>query len=567
MSRVLRSSKWFSGDDEIALEHRAAMHASGFPIEADNQKPIIGLLSSISDLNPCNLPLASMVEAARAAIELAGGVAVVLPTMSLGEDLMKPTAMLYRNLLAMEVEEYIRSSPLDGVVLFGNCDKTLPGQLMGAASANLPTVQVAGGYRTPGDFRGQQAGAGTDLWKFWDERRAGRLSDTEWKGLERAMGCSQGACNVMGTATCMAIISETLGLMVPGGSTIPVGDARQLEAARESGRRIVGMVREGITPSQLLTREAFARAVRVLAAIGGSTNAILHLTAVAGRVGVELDLREFDAASSSSPVIADVAPIGRHHVSAFDAAGGLAAVLESLGEEPTGPSAVAGSDDVPPARVIRELSDPVSVSGSFVALFGSLAPDGAVLKIAAATPRLLQHTGPAVVFDDYEDMLATIDDPKLGITPDNVLVLRGYGPRGDDGFPEWGMIPIPSYLSARGVTDMVRISDSRMSGTSFGTCVLHIAPDAASGGPLAYLATGDIVTLDTAARTLDVVDVAEVWGARVERWAPAPSRHRRGWPRLYREHVLQAPQGADFDVLRPRCADDLPFREPLIGRS
>lgn len=570
----LRSQGWFVGDDDIALEHRAALRAAGIPVPGDRQ-PVIGVLSSISDLNPCNLPLRAAGAAVKAGVSEAGGIAVELPVMSLGEDLMKPSAMLYRNLLSIEAEEYIRSNPLDGVVLLGNCDKTIPALLMAAASADVPAVLVSGGYRRPGSLDGHEVAAGTDLWKSWDQRRAGHLSDERWRALEKALGCSQGACNVMGTAMTMAILTETLGMMIPGASTLAFNDERLTAAATDSGRRIVTLVEEKITPAKILTPAAFTNALLVLAAIGGSTNAIVHLCAIAGRRNIRLALEDFDRAAASVPVLADILPAGRHTIAAFDAAGGVPALLHELREvldfavttiHPDGllaqaaPAPTAGS-------AIHPIADPVSPPGGLVVLRGTLAPDGAVLKAAAASPALLQHTGPAVVFHGYHDMLKRIDDPDLDVTPDSVLILTGCGPRGGDGFPEWGMIPIPRVLAAQGVRDMLRISDARMSGTSYGTCILHTAPEAAIGGPLALVRTGDLIRLDTVRRRLDLLLPGEEVQQRRAQWRPAPSAHTRGWPRLYEDHVLQAPDGADLDFLRPARESELRFVEPTLGRS
>lgn len=565
---ALRSDRWFGRDDEVGLEHRAAMRAAGHPIAQTNHKPIIGILNSVSELNPCNLPLRRLGNAVRSGVEGAGGVPVEMSTISLGEDLMKPTAMLYRNLMAMEVEETIRANPLDGVVLLGNCDKTIPAQLMGAASANVPALQVSGGYRHTGHFRGRQVAAGTDLWKYWDERRAGRLADQDWVRLEAAMGCSQGACNVMGTALTMSMMAEVLGMMLPGASTLPHDDSRLDSKAFESGSRIVEMVRKGVTPERILTPEAFHEALLALAAVGGSTNAIIHLCAIAGRRMVPLRLEDFDDAAVAAPVLADVAPIGRYNIAAFDAAGGIQAVMRSLGERYHGSDMpkVVDSESAK-ERVIRSRSNPVTSVPAFAVLRGNLAPEGAILKTAAARADLTTHTGPAVVFHGYDDLLSRIDHPDLDVTEDSVLILTGCGPRGGDGFPEWGMIPIPKKLGQRGVADMVRISDARMSGTSFGTCVLHVAPEAAVGGPLGAVEDGDTVTLDVTRRILQVDVAPEVLAERLARRPEKSVRHRRGWPSLYQDHVLQAPEGADFSFLVPRDAEALEFVDPVVGRS
>lgn len=573
MSGPLRSRRWFEGDDDIALEHRAAAKAAGLDVRNAGDRPIIGVLSSINDLNPCNLPLRDLIPAVRQGIWRAGGIAVEIPVLSLGEDLVKPTAMLYRNLLAIEVEEAVRAHPLDGVVLLGGCDKTIPGQLMGAASADIPAVQIAAGYRRPGVFRGTEVAAGTDLWRYWDQRRAGRLSDRDWHDLETALGCGQGVCNVMGTAMTVAILSEVLGMSLPGSATLAAHDSRALIAASAAGGRAVELVRAGITAGAVLTRAAFGNAALALAAIGGSTNAVIHLCAIAGRRGIRLPLEAFDEASRRVPVLADIAPVGRHSIAAFDSAGGVPALLRQIADLlDHGVTTVAGTladaigPDPEPGGAIREIGDPVAAPGGLAVLRGSLAPDGALFKAAAADPRLLRHTGPAVVFDGYADMLRRIDRPGLA-APDTVLVLRGCGPRGGDGFPEWGMLPIPKPLAAEGVEDMVRLSDARMSGTSYGTCILHVAPDSSSGGPLALVRDGDLISLDIAARRLDLLlDPAELERRRAE-WRPPAPRHRRGWPALFDEHVLQAPEGADLDFLVARTQEQLVPDEPTIGRS
>lgn len=564
----LRSDRWFRRDDEVGLDHRAAMRAAGHPVALTNDKPIIGILNSVSDLNPCNLPLRHLADAVKVGVETAGGIPVEMATISLGEDLMKPSAMLYRNLMAIEVEEAIRANPLDGVVLLGNCDKTIPAQLMGAASANIPALQLSGGYRRPGRFRGQEIGAGSDLWRFWDERRVGRLDDAEWVSLEAALGCSWGACNVMGTAMTMAMMAEVLGIMLSGASTLAHDDVRLGVKAAATGSRIVEMVRMGITPDRILTRESFRRALLALAALGGSTNAIIHLCAIAGRRMVPLRLEDFDEAAQEIPVLADVAPIGTHTIAAFDAAGGVQAVIAMLDRDTTQGSAPSGFSPAPEiSQVIRSRTNPVTRVPAFAVVRGNLAPDGAIIKTAAASEHLMTHSGPAVVFRGYDDMLRRIDDPGLTVTPESVLILTGCGPRGGDGFPEWGMIPIPKKLAEQGITDMVRISDARMSGTSFGTCVLHVAPEAAIGGPLAGVEDGDMITLDVSRRLLGVDVAPHLLAQRIARRPREPQRHLRGWPALYLEHVMQAPSGADFDFLVPSSAERLEFVEPRVGRS
>lgn len=573
---TLRSRAWFGRETEVGVLHRAAVRALGIRIEADDDRPIIGIANSASDLNPCNAGLRELADAVRRGVWAAGGIPLEFPTISLGEDLMKPSAMLYRNLMAIDVEECLRSYPLDGAVLLANCDKTVPAQLMGAVSADLPAIQLTGGSRRVGTFRGRRLGSGTDLWRYWEERRAGRLSDADWEELEACLSCGVGACNTMGTASTMAQLSETLGFMLPGAGAIPAGDARLVAAAEASGRRAVELVREDLRPSRILTPASVDNAITVLAAIAGSTNAVIHLCAIAGRRAIRPPLERFDELSRRVPVIVDLAPSGTYLMDAFFEAGGLPTVLREL--EPYLDTTTVGvtgrslAETIRQARppdgvAIRPLADPVAVSGGIAVLRGSLAPDGAIMKTSAASPSLFRHRGPAVVFRGHEDLYARIDDPGLAVTANSVLVLTGCGPRGVPGMPEWGQIPIPRRLLEAGVTDMVRISDARMSGTSYGTVILHVAPEAAVGGPLALVRDGDPIRLDVETRVIELeVDAAELARRRAD-LPPWPTVHRRGWPRLYQEHVTQAPEGCDFDFLEARSPDDLAFVPPTIGRS
>ncbi len=544
----MRSEAWLGGDDEVALNHRAALRAAGFrrPRSRSSRRPLIGIACTGSDLNRCDRGLTVLAAAVRRGVLAAGGLPLEFPVMSLSEDLMKPTAMLYRNLLAIEVEETIRSQPLDGIVALGNCDKTVPAYLMALASADIPALIVTGGYRVPASFNGEQLGSGTALWRLYDARRAGLLSSAEWARLETCLGRGLGACNTMGTASTMAIMAETLGMTLPGSAVLASGSASQVPLAEEAGGRIVGLVSEGVRPSSLLTLSGFERAMTVLAAVGGSTNAIIHLCAVAGRRGLSLPLSSFSAVAARVPVILDVAPVGTGLMDDLARAGGVPAVLAALAGEPVRwPLVSSGVTSLPAFMVVR----------------GNLAPDGAVIKAAAASPSLLRHRGPAVVFHSYEEMRARIDDPALDVAADSVLVLAGCGPAGM-AMPEWGNIPIPAKLLSQGVSDMVRITDGRMSGTGFGTVVLHVAPESAVGGPLSRLRDGDVVSLDAYAGSLSVS--ADLTGR--EPILPA-IRDRRGWPVLHRMHVLQAPEGCDYDFLQVRTPDQLPFAEPVIGRS
>jgi dihydroxyacid dehydratase/phosphogluconate dehydratase len=561
----LRSDAWLGGDDEVALNHRAALRAAGL---RRAPRPMIGIACTASDLNRCDRGLTRLATAVRRGVHAAGGLALEFPVMSLSEDLMKPTAMLYRNLLAIEVEETIRSQPLDGIVALGNCDKTVPAYLMALASADIPALIVTGGFRAPAVFDGAPLGSGTALWRLYDERRSGTLDDAAWARLESCLGRGLGACNTMGTASTMAIMAETLGLALPGSAVLASGDPRQEELAEAAGRRIVSMVRSSVRPSAFLTPAGFGNALTVLAAVGGSTNAIIHLCAVAGRRGLSLPLRRFGEVSAEVPVIADIAPVGTGLMPDLARAGGVPAVLAMLAPrlEPSGPAgqptAARPAEAGRPAAARWPLGEPVTSLPAFMVVHGNLAPDGAVIKAAAASPTLLRHRGPAVVFHSYQEMRDRIDDPSLDVTADSVLVLAGCGPVGA-GMPEWGNIPIPAKLLSQGVTDMLRITDGRMSGTGFGTVVLHVAPESAIGGPLSRLRDGDIVSLDAYAGELSVS--GGVLAAR-EPVLP-PVRDRRGWPVLHRTHVTQAPEGCDYDFLQAKTAEQLTFAEPVIGRS
>ena len=571
----LRSSAWFAGDDEVALAHRVALASSGIEITRAADRPVIGISNSASDLNPCNLALRDLVPFVKEGILAAGGLPVEFPTMSLGEDLMKPSAMLYRNLVSIEIEETIRANPLDGLVVLANCDKSVPGAIMGASSAGIPTVLVTGGARPAAVFRGKRIGTGTDLWRLWDLRRTGQLDDESWSELEACLACGLGACNTMGTASTMAILCEVLGLMISGSSTIPSGDPAGQVAARGAGGACVEAVRARRGPAEVMTSDSFENAIRVLHAIGGSTNAVIHLAAMAGRLGLPFELQSIATLGAGVPVLADVEPSGDGLIQDFHAGGGVPALLREMGDlihsealTVTGETLGQIQSGAPKASgAIRGFDDPIRTGGAFGVVTGSLAPDGAVIKTSAATPALLRHRGPAVVFHDYDDMRARVDDPDLDVSSDSVLVLAGCGPAGVPGMPEWGMIPVPAKLAKAGVTDMVRVSDARMSGTSFGTVFLHAAPEAAVGGPLALVRDGDTISVDVAAGRLDLEVAADVLALRRSEWAPAESPHLRGWPALYRDHVLQAPQGCDLDFLRGPDGAHRRFVEPVVGRS
>lgn len=565
----LRSARWFAGDDEAALQHRAALRS--LDIEVVPGRPVIGISDTVSDLNPCNSSMAGQIEAAKAAVLEAGGTPVVFPSISLGEDLMKPTAMLYRNLLAIEIEEMVRAYPIDALIVTGSCDKTVPGALMGAISADVPTVMIIGGPKPTGVFRGERIGAGTGLWQMFDRHRSGELSDADWREFERCYACGLGSCNVMGTALTMAIVAETLGFALPGTAAVPAADPRSLAAAADAGRTAVRLALDPVRPRELVTPGSLAAAARAVAGAGGSTNAVIHLAAMAGRAGIRFGPDELAAAVADVRVVADIQPIGRGMAEDFDAAGGVPALLPRVGV-----GALPSVDIERRATVAAVAPAPGAVIGAPVGarfegpaisvVRGSLAPDGAVIKTAAASPELLVHRGPALVFDGYEDLRARIDDPALPVTADTVLVLRGGGPVGGPGMPEWGMVPIPAKLLSQGVTDMVRVSDARMSGTSFGTVVLHVAPESAVGGPLALLRDGDQVVLDVPAGRLDLdVDEAEIARRRAA-WAP-PAAQLRGWVSLYQRHVTQAPEGCDLDFLQAFAPGTERFVEPTVGRS
>jgi L-arabonate dehydrase len=556
-----RSREWFGRRDLDGFLHRSWLKSEGYTDEAFAGRPVIGICNSWSELVNCNVHLRGLAEAVKRGVLQAGGFPLEFPVMSLGESLMKPTTMLYRNLMAMDVEESIRAYPLDGVVLLTGCDKTNPASIMGAASANIPSIVVTGGPMLNGHWRGRELGSCSDCWHYNEELRAGRLTEQEFGEIENSMSRSHGHCMVMGTASTMACMTEALGLTLPGGAAIPAVDSRRAQLAEVAGRTIVALVEREVRPTDILTRDAFENAIRVLHAVSGSTNAILHLIAFAGRVGVDLRLELFDELSESTPWLVNLKPAGEYLMEDFYYAGGLPAVMaeiatllhlealtvsgRSVGEN------IAGAETINP-EVIAPAEKPLDEGGSLVVLHGSLCPDGAVMKVSAADPALLRHEGPAVVFEDIHDLAARVDDPALEIDGSSVMVLRNAGPVGAPGMPEWGHLPIPKKLLRDGVEDLVRISDARMSGTSYGAVVLHVAPEAAVGGPLAHVRDGDTIRLDVADRRLDLlVDVAEL-EARRKVWQPPEKKDERGYRRLHEDHVLQANEGCDLDFLRGR---------------
>ncbi|MDN3357954.1 IlvD/Edd family dehydratase [Actinomadura sp. DC4] len=565
MAGTPRSQDWYSGTDRNSFIHRAWMRR-GLPSDAFDGRPHIAIANTASDLSPCNSHLGEVAASVKAGIWAAGGIPLEMPVPSLGETQLRPTAMLFRNLAAMAAEEMIRANPVDGVVLLGGCDKTIPALLMAAASVDLPALVVPGGPMLTGHFRGVPLGCGTDVWRLSEEVRAGTLSQERFLEAESSMIRSRGHCNTMGTASTMACVAEALGMTLPGVAGIPAPDSRLLERAHEAGRTILEMVAADRRPSTVLTRGSFLNAIVALAAIGGSTNAVVHLLAIAGRVGVPLTLEDFDEAGAKVPLLVDLQPAGTHLMEDFHRAGGLRAVLNEVADLLDGSAlTVTGRPigerlaeaEIHDETIIRRRTAPLQEEAGIAVLRGNLCPDGAVIKPAAASPSLLRHRGRAVVFDSIEDLRAALDDPDLDVDENSVLVLRGCGPKGYPGMPEVGNTPLPAKLLARGVRDMVRISDARMSGTAYGTVVLHASPESAAGGPLAKVRTGDMIILDVPARRLDVDLPEGELEAREPAAATAHAAPARGWERLYIDHVLQADKGADLDFLTGSSGSDV----------
>lgn len=554
----LRSRRWFGPADLRSFGHRSRAKQMGWDSEDWEGKPVIGILNTWSDLNTCHTHFKIVAEQVRKGVLQAGGLPVEMPVMSVGEMFTKPTSMLYRNFLAMETEETLRCNPIDGAVLLGGCDKTTPALLMGALSMNIPVVYVPAGPMLRGNWRGEVLGSGSDVWKYWDEKRAGNITDDDWAEIEEGIARSPGTCMTMGTASTMTSIAESMGFTLPGASSIPASDSNHQRMAAQSGRQAVENVWQDRKPTQMATMKAFENAIITDMAIGGSTNAIVHLVAMAGRAGLDLPLETFDEISQRVPFILDVRPSGRFLMEDFYYAGGLRALLNQLGDLlhldcPTVNGKTLG-ENIEGAKahntaVIRLIDNPVSSASGTAILRGNLAPNGAVIKQAAADPRFWQHTGLAVVFKDYSDLAARIDDPDLDVTENSVLVLQNVGPKGAPGMPEWGMLPIPKKLLEQGVRDMVRVSDARMSGTSYGTCVLHVSPESAIGGPLALLQDGDEITLNIPARQFSVNLTDAELEARRAAWSPPTPHYTRGYGKLYLDHVTQAEHGCDFDFL------------------
>ena len=568
--RKLRSQAWFSGTGQDAFIHRSWMR--GLPADEFDGRPVIGICNTYSELTPCNAHLREVAERVKRGVWEAGGLPLEFPVTSLGETNIRPTAMILRNLASMDVEESIRSNPLDGIVLLVGCDKTTPALLMGAASCDIPAIVVSGGPMLRGTFRGTTIGSGTDLWRFTEDLKTQRVSAADFAAAETGMNRSAGSCNTMGTASTMACLAEALGVALPGNGTIPAVDSRRSTLAHLAGRRIVELVQQDVRLSQILVKRAFENAIRVNAAIGGSTNAVIHLIAIAGRIGVQLTLEDWDRLGRDVPTLLDLMPSGRFLMEDFAYAGGLQAVMRQLlggGFLHGGLATVSGASVEENARmaetfnreVIRSIDEPLTAKGGIAVLRGNLAPNGAVIKPSAATAALMKHTGRAVVFDTIEDLHARVDDPALDIDESCVMVLRNCGPRGYPGMAEVGNMTLPAKLLARGISDMVRISDARMSGTAYGTVVLHVAPEAAVGGPLALVHNGDRIALDVEARRLDLlVEDAELRRRR-DVWREPASTAFPGYQSLYVTHVLQADRGCDFDFLVGCRGAAVPMRD------
>ncbi len=565
----LRSHRWLGVQDLRSFGHRSRLRQMGYDAEDWRGRPVIGIINTWSDINQCHAHLRARVEDVKRGVLQAGGFPIELPAISLSEPFVKPTTMLYRNFLAMETEELLRSHPIDGAILLGGCDKTTPGLIMGAISMNLPAIFVPAGPMLRGYWRGNTLGSGSDAWKYWDEKRAGKISEAQWAEIENGIARSFGTCMTMGTAATMMSISEALGLTLPGASALPAADAGHPRMAAAAGRRIIDMVWEDLTPTKVLSAASFDNAIKVHMALGGSTNAIIHVIAMARRAGIALSLERFDQLSREVPVIANLRPSGAFLMEDFYYAGGLPALMKTLGDRLDGSAmTISGktlgetiSDaSVYNDEVILPLDKAIYAEGATAVLKGNLAPRGAVMKPSAAEPRLRKHRGPALVFRDYNHMAAEIEREDLEVTADHVLVLQNAGPKGGPGMPEWGMLPIPRKLVKAGVRDMLRISDARMSGTSYGACILHVSPESFVGGPLALVRTGDEIEVDVARRMLHLHVSDEELARRREEWKPLPPRYERGYGAMFQQHIGQADEGCDFDFLESGS----PVPEPEI---
>lgn len=564
-STVLRSREWFDTPELYGWLRKAAFKAQGFTEESYENRPIIGICNTWSQLTHCNAHLRTLAEAVKRGVWQSGGFPLEFPVMSLGEYNMRPTTMIYRNLMSMDVEESISANPLDGVVLLGGCDKTTPALLMGAASSNVPAILVTGGPQLKGNWKGEELGSCTDCRRYHQELRAGTITEDDWSELQNSIVRSPGHCMVMGTASTMAAMGESMGIALPGNTDIPAADSRRLQLAETAGRRIVAIVDEGLTPSKILTEESFDNAIRTLHAIGGSTNAIIHLIAIANRLGIEISLERFDSLARTTPFILNLKPSGQFLMEDFFYAGGLSTVLKEilplLNENiPTVTGKTLGENlskiTVNNRELVKTMANPLATEGGLAILKGSLAPDGAVIRSTSASPALLTHRGKALVFENHYDMDNRIDDPNLDVAPNDILILRDSGPVGAPGMPEWGFLPIPKKLLQKGVRDMVRLSDARMSGTAFGTVVVHITPESAVGGPLAAVRNGDIIELDVPNRKLELlVDNLTIQG-RLRENKTQTSHYDRGYKWMFSQHVLQANEGCDFDFLRAKFATE-----------
>jgi dihydroxy-acid dehydratase len=569
---TLRSARWFAPDDLRSMGHRSRFMQMGYGPADWVGKPVIAIVNTWSDVNQCHAHFKQRVDDVKRGVLQAGGFPVELPAISLSEPIVKPTTMLYRNFLAMETEELLRSHPVDGAVLMGGCDKTTPGLVMGALSMGLPFVFLPAGPMLRGNWKGKVLGSGSDSWKYWDERRAGTITEADWLEVEAGIARSHGTCMTMGTAATMMGIAEAVGLTLPGAAAIPAPDANHIRMSAECGRRAVEMVWEDLTPAKLLKKENFLNGITAAMAMGCSTNAIIHLVAMSRRAGHPVTLADFDAASRRVPVIANIRPSGDTYLMEdFYYAGGMPALLARIRQHLHADALTVNGRtigaNVADARsydddVIRPLDNPIYAEGALAVLKGNLAPDGVVIKPSACAPRLLKHTGRAIVFDDYPSMKKAVDDPDLDVTADDILVLRNAGPLGGPGMPEWGMLPIPTKLVKQGVRDMLRLSDARMSGTSYGACMLHCAPEAYVGGPLALVRTGDLLSVDVGARRIHLEVSDDELAARRAAWTPPPARYERGYGWMFSRHILQADQGCDFDFLETTFG--APVAEPDI---
>ncbi len=568
----LRSARWFAPDDLRSFGHRSRMMQMGYAPEDYLDRPIIAILNTWSDLQPCHMHFKQRVEDVKRGVLHAGGFPVEMPAISLAETYVKPTTMMYRNMLAMETEELLRSHPVDGAVLMGGCDKTGPALLMGATSNGIPAIFVPAGPMLRGNYKGTILGSGSDSWKYWDERRAGKITKADWLGVEGGIARSHGTCMTMGTASTMTAIIESIGMSLPGASSIPADDSNHVRMASESGRRIVDMVWEDLTPAKIQTRSAYENAIKVAMAMGCSTNAIIHVIAMARRAGCDIGLDDFEKASRHVPVIANIRPSGdKYLMEDFFYAGGLPGLMTRLrGKLDLGAMTVTGrtlGENIAHAEVhnddvIRTVDNALYSEGALAVLKGNLAPDGCVIKPSACEPRFFKHTGPALVFDDYPSMKAAVDDEDLEVTADHVLVLRNAGPQGGPGMPEWGMLPIPKKLVKQGIRDMLRLSDSRMSGTSYGACILHVAPESFIGGPLALVKNGDMISIDIDKRSIRLEIADDEMARRKSAWKPPAKHYERGYGYAFSKHIQQANEGCDFDFLQTDFGAPVP--EPEI---